>query len=372
MKLEIAKELLDAVEEQFFVLEENRLWDFAPVLPTDRGNILWSHFATTGMLYHAYQAGLPIRDLYRKVLDCFTYYRSKPLLDGTGIKYHSERGEEPNSGHFTCFFDDNIWVARNMLFAYEMFGETWYLEEAKRIVNYIYTGWNEELGGLVWNEIGLTEHGTEQELERGLSANACCIIVNARLYQLTGESSYLEWANRFYDFCKMTQDPVTKMYYNGIHTLLADGKRVAGAVNKDLYSYNPGSMILADLLLYEITKVEAYLEDAKLSAKAAHEVFLRKDEVSGVRYYEDFTWFLAILAEAYEKLKPYDTEAVEEYFQVFEESMNYALSNRRAGLLPHDFVTGWRADGDDYDRMILTHSGTVEIAFLLAKNGLQS
>ena len=33
------------------------------------------------------------------------------------------------------------------------------------------------LGGLVWCEQGLTDQATEQELERGLSANACCILV---------------------------------------------------------------------------------------------------------------------------------------------------------------------------------------------------
>ena len=90
----------------------------------------------------------------------------------------------------------------------------------------------------MWCEQGLTDQATEQELERGLSANACCILVNAWLYQLTGEKSYLEWADRFYQFCKQMQDPVTKIYYNGVHTLLQNSHRQAGDVNKDLYSYN--------------------------------------------------------------------------------------------------------------------------------------
>ena len=118
--------------------------------------------------------------------------------------------------------------------------------------------WDWDLGGLVWCEQGLTDQATEQELERGLSANACCILVNAWLYQLTGEKSYLEWADRFYQFCKQMQDPVTKIYYNGVHTLLQNSHRQAGDVNKDLYSYNSGSMISVSYTHLDVYKRQHY------------------------------------------------------------------------------------------------------------------
>jgi hypothetical protein len=366
-----ASALYHSVLDNFYVDKEGGYFrETAPEKEGDRKTCyLWSYFAATGMIYRAYQAGMDVLPFYRKVLDGFAYYRSAPIGEEM-IKYHSERGDVPNGGSGPCFFDDNIWVARNYLFAYEVFGDAFYLDEARRIVNYIYTGWNEELGGLVWNEKGLTADGTEQELERGLSANACCSIVNALLYRLTGQEAYLAWAQRFYDFCKTTQDPVTKIYYNGVHTLLVEGRRAAGPVNRDLYSYNSGSMILADLLLYEITGERSYYTDALAAAKAAHEAFLRQDEKSGLSYYQDFDWFTAILAEAFSALAVYDREAVRPYIGVLLQALDYSLTAfpSETGLLPHDYVTGWRKE-DAYDRMLLTHSGTAEIALLLAAAG---
>jgi uncharacterized protein YyaL (SSP411 family) len=362
-----ATALYDSILQNFYVPEDGGYWrEYAPAKEGDRKTcFLWSYFAMTGMLYQSYKAGADVKIMYKKALEGFSYYRSKPIGQDK-IKYHSGRGEMPNGGQGDCFFDDNIWVARNFLFAYEVFGDSEYLEEACRIVNYVYTGWNEEIGGLVWNENGLTEQGTEQELERGLSANACCIIVNALLYQITGKEDYLSWAKKFYQFCKTVQDSETKIYYNGVHTLLVDGKRVAGKVNRDLYSYNAGSMILADLLLYEITKDQSFYTDAFDSAKAAHEAFLRHDDKSGLSYYRDFDWFIAILVEAYISLAAYDKAFVEPFGKVLSESIECAADRYTSpiGLLPHDYVLGWR-DNDDYDRMLLTQSGTAEIAFLL-------
>ena len=366
MKLTQAAGLCDAVQQNFDC-GNALLKEYAPSKQGDRNSCyLWSYFANTGMLYHAHKAGIPVLPLYQTLVDGFAFYRSQPFGDGL-VKYHSERGDAAGGGHGPCFFDDNIWVARNFLFAYEVFDNLEYLDEARRITAYTYTGWNEEIGGLVWNENGLTGQGTAQELERGLSANACCILVNALLYRLTGEESYLSWACRFYDFCKTAQDPVTKIYYNGIHTLLQNGRRVPGEVNHDLYSYNPGSMVLADLMMYEVAGERSFYEDALAAADAAHHAFLRVDDVTGLSYYHDFVWFLAILAEAYHALAVYAPQAVRPYMAVFENMLQHALAKGTMcnGLLPHDYLTGWRTGNDDYDRMLLTHSGTAEIALLL-------
>lgn len=368
MKSEIANALCGAVLEQFRAGERGVFREYAPVREGDRDScFLWSYFALSGMLYRMVKAGgeewLPA---YEEVIEGFACYRTDASEMAEGcIKYHSERGFGPGMGHAPVFFDDNIWVARNFLFAYEILQKEEYLEEAKRIVNYTYTGWNDTLGGLVWNERGLTDQGTEQELERGLSANACCILVNAMLYRLTGEEGYLTWALRFYRFCKQMQDKDTGIYYNGVHTVIRDHVRYAGEINRDLYGYNAGSMILADLLLYEITRQENYKEDAVWAARAAHQAFLRQDE-TGRAYYKDFVWFTAILAEGYDELARIDPDSAETGRKTLRESLMYAWEHYRsgAGLLPHDYVTGWRKE-DDYDRLLLTHSGTAEMACLL-------
>jgi hypothetical protein len=347
-----------------FCINGSCLREFFPPKKSDRSSsFLWPYFATTGMLYHALKASYPVERIFKELVEGFIYYRSGKLENGL-VKYHSERGEMPDSGNGPCFFDDNIWTARNYLFAYEIFKEERYLHEAKLVTEYVCTGWNDALGGLVWNENGLTNNATTEELERGLSANACASLVNSILYRLTREDKYLLWAKRFYDFCKKTQDCETKIYYNGIHTCIQNGQRCDGDVNKDLYSYNTGSMILADLELYKITADIEYLEDAKASSEAAYSAFIRKDEISGILYAKDFVWFTAILAEGWQALAGVGSTQENNFLATLEKSIEYSFQHKsEAGLLPHDLVCGWREE-DNYDRMLLTHSGIAEIAVI--------
>jgi uncharacterized protein YyaL (SSP411 family) len=361
------QQLIDNTLNNFSV-SGSCLREFYPPKDSDRGSCyLWSYFATTGMLYRALKAGYPVETIYRELVEGFVYYRSGKLENGL-VKYHSQRGELPDGGNGACFFDDNIWTARNFLFAYDVFKEEKYLHEAQLVTEYVNTGWNSELGGLVWNENGLTDSANTQELERGLSANACASLVNSILYRLTGKDTYLHWAKEYYNFCKKVQDSISKIYYNGVHTCIQNGKRSNGEVNKDLYSYNTGSMILADLELFKITADQEYMEDAKASSEAAYKAFVRKDEVSGMLYIKDFVWFTAILAEGWQALAGEKRSQEKEYLEVLGKSIDYSFRHKNdAGLLPHDLVCGWRKE-DDYDRMLLTHSGIAEIAVITYAN----
>jgi len=347
-----------------FTIHGTCMREYYPHKEGDRDScFLWSYFAATGMLYHAVKAGYPFKKPFKDLIDGFVYYRSEKLDNGL-IKYHSERGEGPNGGKGPCFFDDNIWTARNYLFAYEIFKEERYLQEARLITEYVGTAWNKELGGLVWNENGLSDNATVQELERGLSANACASLVNSILYKITDETKYLDWAKCYHEFCKKMQDDKTRIYYNGIHTVIKDGKRYNGEINKDMYSYNTGSMILANLELYHITGDKTYFEDAMLSSGAAYRYFIQEDEKRGLLYPKDFIWFTAILAEGWKALACEGSSRETEYLSVLKNCINYSLKYiNDEGLLPHDLVLGWRND-DDYDRMLLTHSGIAEISVI--------
>lgn len=329
---------------------------------------LWSYFGALGMMYQMnrlFPDDPAVKEEYKNMLDNLAYYKNADSND-TWAKYNSGRGTYHNTGKGDIFFDDNIWVARNMLFAYEIFGDEMYLNEAIKVTNYVYTGWNQEISGLVWNENGLGEDATTQELERGLSANACSIMVSAELYQLTKEENYLDWALKFYDFCKQMQDKDTGIYYNGIHTIInEDGTRSNGTVNKDLYAYNPGSMIIADLILYDITGEDEYYQDAKKAAKASADIFLKTQ--NNIAYYEGYPWFSAILMEAYEVLSRYDKEFTAPFYQAFQDSLDYAWTNYRDqdGLLPSNPAAGFHGY-DGTDRQLLTQAAIAEIYALLA------
>lgn len=369
MHAEPARALVDAVITAYDK-GEARLLEWYPPSDGDRTSCyLWSYFATTGMLYQAIRAGETLQPRFRELIDGFVHYRSAGSGDGMA-KYHSERGAAAGAGHGPVFFDDNIWVARNLLWAYEVLGDQEYLVEAERVAAFVYSAWDDELGGVSWNEAGLGPAGTEQELERGLSANACCILVSAALHRLTGRDDYLVWAHRFREFCLTTLDPETGIYFNGVHTRIVDGRRMRGEINRDLYSYNSGSMILADLALFDLTADPALVDDAVRTAATAHETFLRLDDADGTRSYQDFVWFLAILAEGFLELLERGLVGPE-VFDVFRESIEGASRHRSAdGLLPHDHAAGWRTGDDaDYDRMLLTHAGTAEIAELLVVAG---
>ena len=316
-----------------------------------QSGFLWSNFCGVGMQYYMcklYPDDATQKDTFRKMLNNFKYFRqSNPASNKAenSVKYHSGRGGTPNTGHGDCFFDDNIWVARNFLRAYEIFGEKWYLEEAIKVNNWVLSGWNNELGGIVWSEVGLTDSANEQHLERGLSANACSIIVNAKLAELSEDATekafYLNWAEKFYNFCKKMQNNPnspggTYDYWNGIGTKIEGGVRKDGDVNRVHYAYNSGSMILADLAMYELTedaaKKAAYMDDALGTSAAAKKTFNMFNPGAMEFYYSGDPWFAAILHEAYYELYDYNKEVASEYLDSFTANVKLAYGNR-------DFLT---------------------------------
>jgi len=319
---------------------------------TNQSGYLWTNFSATGLQYYVCKLdpdNAEQKEIYRKMINNFRHFRqytSNPNAPVKSVKYHSGRGSRFYTGSGTCFFDDNIWVARNYLRAYEILGDTWYLEEAIRVNNWVLSGWNNEIGGLVWSEDGLRDDANEQNLERGLSANACAIIVNATLASLSTKAEdkafYTEWAEKFYTFCKKMQNlPISHDYWNGIHTKIVNGVRQDGEINKVHYSYNSGSMILANLAMYELTtdenKKAEYLEDAIETAKSAKKTFYRVDGQTAKRYIMGDPWFAAILNEAYFELGAYDKKAADSYIGNFNNNVTTGYKNRdtETGLLPY-------------------------------------
>ena len=319
---------------------------------SNQSGYLWSNFCGVGMQYYVcklYPDDEEQKTVFLKMINNLKYFRQS-YKDSEGneiyVKYHSGRGSAPDKGQGDCYFDDNIWVARNFLRAFEIFGDESYIEEAKKINTWVLKGWNDDIGGIVWSELGLNDNANEQHLERGLSANACGIIVNAMLSDLAQteeeKAFHMEWALKFYNFCKKMQNtPATFDYWNGIHTIIVDGVRKDGSVNKVHYSYNSGSMILADLLLYELTDDEEakaeYLRDARGTSAAANRTFYQIDPKNGKRYIQGDPWFAAILCEAYYELYKYDPENAGKYLSNFSKNVQNAFENRdtKTGLCPY-------------------------------------
>ena len=341
-----AKAMVKAIFDNYAVSGgsgENEYINVKEYHNTTQSGFLWSNFSAAGMQYYMcklYPEDNEQKETFRKMINNFKYFRqSNPAANSAAdsVKYHSGRGSEGNGGHGDCFFDDNIWVARNFLRAYELFGDEWYLEEAKRVNNWVLWGWNDDLKGIVWSEVGLTDGATEQHLERGLSANACGIMVNAMLSELAENAEekayYFEWAEKFYDFCKIMQNkPESYDYWNGIHTVIENGVRKNGGVNRVHYAYNSGSMILADLLMYDLetdqTKKAEYMDDAVGTSAAAKKTFNLLDPGASKFYYTGDPWFACILNEAYYELRLYKPEEARKYMESFNKNATAAYLNR--------------------------------------------
>ena len=351
---------------------------------TNQSGFLWTNFSAVGMQYYVcklYPDDAEQKEIFSKMINNFKFFRqAKPESNAApnSVKYHSGRGGSFYSGQGTCYFDDNIWVARNYLRAYEILGDEWYLEEAIRVNNWVLSGWDNKLGGIVWSEEGLGTNANEQHLERGLSANACGIIVNAMLADILEDEEqkafHLEWAEKFYNFCKKMQNkPVTYDYWNGIHTVIsAGGVRSDGAVNKVHYSYNSGSMILANIALYKVTTDEAkkaeYKDDALGTAKAAKRTFNTLDAQKSQRYYKHDPWFAAILCEAYYELSFFDKEVAADYMKTFNNNAKYAYENRdtATGLLPYQATKKYGTIGRNDENWCIHQIGIVQQAVMAA------
>ncbi len=82
-----------------------------------------------------------------------------------------------------------------------------------------------------------------------------------RLYQLTGNVGYLQFAEQAYNWTR-----TCLLQANGLY---ADHIGAHGAVARVYWSYNQGAMVGAGTLLYQATGNSAYLYQARQTAKVA-------------------------------------------------------------------------------------------------------
>jgi predicted alpha-1,6-mannanase (GH76 family) len=147
------------------------------------------------------------------------------------------------------FFDDMEWMALACIRANEVepAGLVNWKNEAVQLWNWIKLGWNTNYhgGGIQWVDT--------QPQSKNACSNAPAIIVAARLYQLTGEQTYLDWALQIYNWMK-----------NGL--ILENGLVRDSYDNDWIFTYNQGTWIGACLELYKITNEQQYFDAAMLTA----------------------------------------------------------------------------------------------------------
>lgn len=158
--------------------------------------------------------------------------------------------------HFlNSFFDDTGWWALAWVSAYDLTGETRYLDTARAIFTHNTGAWDTACrGGLWWNQQRRYKNAITSELFLTLAA---------RLHQRTpGDQEYRGWALRCWDWLLASG-------LIGASGLVNDGLTPACANNGGpTWTYNQGVVLGGLAALYQITGDRAYLAQGESIAGA--------------------------------------------------------------------------------------------------------
>jgi predicted alpha-1,6-mannanase (GH76 family) len=156
------------------------------------------------------------------------------------------------------YYDDMAWMALALLRADEVAGVDTAVLVAE-LWSELRGGWDPRHGGIVWRR-GDTYTNT--------AANAPAAILAARLHRRHGRADDLEWAGRIAAWQQATLvDPPTGIVWDGIHP------ETDPRPSRELYTYNQGTVIGAEVELFRRTGEREHLDRARRTAAAALDRF---------------------------------------------------------------------------------------------------
>lgn len=176
----------------------------------------------------------------------------------------------PYGGGGDIFYDDNEWIGLELVQLYRMTGNERALERARRVFDLVVHGWDDDPshprpGGVFWTQASWSD-------DRNTVSNAPGAELGLQLYQLTEDEElkeyYLGWARRMYEWVNEHLRAPNGLYWDHVN--------MDGTITKWIFTYNQGTMLGANVLLYEITGEKPYLDEAERIADRALEYFGRE------------------------------------------------------------------------------------------------
>lgn len=236
----------------------------------------------------------PGKNYMAPVIKAINEYKSnKPPVPGYDSYVVKEGGGDR-------FYDDNQWIAIAYLDAYERTGLKQFLQSTHEIYRFMMSGYDTVSGGgLYWKENDKTTKNT--------CSNGPGILIALRLYQATKKMTYLDTALLLYDWTNKYLLAPEGVYYDNI-------KLPDLHINKQFYTYNTGTMLQSNVLLYRITHDKKYLQEAQRLAAASLSTFYKEG-----RFPSNY-WFNAVLLRGYAAL--YEADGNKVYIQAMIDDIN--------------------------------------------------
>ncbi len=175
------------------------------------------------------------------------------------------------------YYDDNGWMTWGFLRAYAATRNRQYLRIAQRDFKFVLSGESSALGGgIFWHE--------QAKKSKNTCSNGPAIIDALKLYSITRRQAYLRTARRLYVW-------VNAHLLAHKDYLYCDNIALNGAITRTKWTYNAGTILIANCLFYHLTHQQKYWRRANRIARAAQRRWIspRNGSISGPGV---FAWVL--------------------------------------------------------------------------------
>ncbi len=191
-------------------------------------------------------------EIYEIVIDAYENtgdprYRDMIYDIFRGFKLHNGENWAHNE-----YNDDIMWMVIACSRAYLLTGDPVFAEIARSHFDLVWDrGWSDDLGGGIWWR---TDNQTKNSCINGPAVIAACLLAEA-----LGEDAY-------YDKAVQIMDWQAEHLYDAASGQVYDAYDIHGSKNHWASTYNQGTFIGANMLLYEHTRDELYYNRARLAA----------------------------------------------------------------------------------------------------------
>ena len=300
-------------------------------------------------------------------------------------------------------YDDQEWLVRELVEAYNTTGNGKYLEKAEYLASYVLDGWDctldadgNENGGITWGPGYTTKHSCSNgpiieplvSLSRIYSGKPDMITYKTveadrsrKEVTETKADYYLKMARKVYDWQKRKLYNADKGVYwdmlgadGGVSYETIDGVRYrmnnrdTGAVG-NFYSYNTGAMISGAAALAEAGSGDGYLADVKSLTASSFSHFAKLGASLKGYYTFDLTgfspWFNCVLMRGYAAAYPL-CGAAADGLKAFQDNLDYGYGNfLQQDMIPVNPLGGWNRDQSKCDtEAMFTFASATEYAVL--------